>query len=113
MKRLILALPILAIALIAAVGPATLSTANSIAAVIMVVAPFVLKYVKLSGPAMVILSYVVALVVAVGSGFISHDITTSSFNVVNILVTSTALWGVSQVVFQSFKDSKTFSKYLV
>ena len=113
MKRLILALPILAIALIAAVGPATLSTANAIAAVIMLVAPFVLKYVKLSGPVMVLVSYVVALAVAIGAGFYSHDITTSDFSIVNILVTSTALWGVSQVVFQSFKDNHIVGKYLV
>jgi hypothetical protein len=113
MKRLILALPILAIALIAAIGPATISTANAIALVIVVIAPFILKYVKLGGPLMAILSYAVALVVAIGAGFYSKELTTTDFNIQNLLVTSGALWAVMQGVFQIFKDNHIVGKYLV
>lgn len=112
MRRLILALPFLALVLIAAVGPVTVTTAATIAGIIMVIAPFVLKFVKLDGPAMVLVSYAVALVVAVGAGFASGDVTTSSFNLANIAVTSAALWAVMQGVFQLFKNSKTFGAFL-
>lgn len=112
MRRLTLALPFLALILIAAVGPVTVTTAATIAGIIMVVAPFVLKLINLSGPAMVLLSYVVALAVAVGAGFISGEVTTSSFNLANIFVTSGALWAVMQGVFQLFKDNKTFGTLL-
>lgn len=112
MRRLLLALPFAAVLLIAAVGPLTASTAMTIALIVMAVAPFVLKFVKLDGPTMVLLSYAVALVVTVGAGFASGEVTTSSFNVANLAVTSGALWAVMQGVFQLFKDNKTFGAHL-
>lgn len=112
MRRLVYALPLVAIVLVGAVGILTVSLAHTIAGIVMVLAPFALKFVKLQGPAMVIVSYAVALAVAVLAGFASGEVTTSSFNLANIVVTSGALWAVMQGVFQLFKDSKTFGSRL-
>ena len=113
MRRLILGLPFLALALIAVVGPVTMSTALAIAAVIMVVSPFVLKLVTLSGPIMAILSFAVALAVAVGAGIVSKELVASDFLAINLWATAAALWAVQQAVFQLFKDNHVFGKYLV
>ena len=112
MHRIYLALPIVGILAVGAVGPATTSTANTIAAIVMLVAPFVLKYVPLDGAKMVIVSMAVSLAVAVGAGFVSGDVTTSSFDTQNLVTTAAALWAVSQAVFQLFKNNKTFGVYL-
>lgn len=113
MRRLILSLPFLALAMIAVVGPVTLSTALAIAAVIMVISPFVLKLVPVSGPLMAILSFAVAFAVAVASGIISKELVASDFTAINLWATAAALWAVQQAVFQLFKDNHTFGKYLV
>lgn len=112
MRRLTLALPFLAVLLIAAVGPLTASTAATIAAIVMFVSPFVLKYVKLDGRTMAVVSFVVAAVVAVGAGFLSGELTQADFTTINLYVTMGALWAIQQGVFQLFKDSKTFGRFL-
>lgn len=111
-KRLILGLPFLALALIAVVGPVTMSTALAIAAVIMVISPFVLKFVPLSGPVMAILSFAVALAVAIASGIISKELVASDFTAINLYATAAALWAVQQAVFQLFKDNHVFGQYI-
>lgn len=113
MRKLTLALPFVAVLLIAAVGPLTASTAATIAAIIMVVSPFVLKYVKLSGPVMAIISFAIAAIVAVAAGFTSGELTSADFTTANLYITMGALWAIQQAVFQLFKDNKTFGKYLV
>jgi hypothetical protein len=105
-------LPILAIALVGAVGTVTTSTANTIAGIVMVVAPFVLKYVRLDGAKMALVSMLTAVAIAVGAGFLSGTVTTSSFDTQSLAVTVAALWAVSQAVFQLFKDNKTFGNFL-
>lgn len=105
-------LPILALATVGLVGDLTTNTATQIATVIMVVAPFVLKFIPLDGAKMALVSMVAAVAVAVGAGFYSGEVTTSSFDLQNLASTSAALWAVSQVVFQLFKSSKTFGQYL-
>lgn len=112
MRRLLLALPFVAVILIAAVGPLTTTTAMTIAVIVMAVAPFVLKFVPLDGPKMVLLSYLVAAVVTVVAGFASGEVTTASFNIANLVATSGALWAVMQGVFQLFKTNKTFGAHL-
>lgn len=105
-------LPILALATVGLIGDLTSNTATQIATVIMVVAPFVLKFVPLDGPKMALVSMATAIAVAVGAGFYTGEVTTSSFNLQNLATTSAALWAVSQVVFQLFKNNKTFGTYL-
>ena len=112
MRRLIFVLPFLALALIAVVGPVTASTAFAIAPVVMVISPFVLKYVKASGPLMAILSFAVALGVAIVAGFVSKELVASDFTAINLYATAAALWAVQQAVFQLFKDNHTFGKFL-
>jgi hypothetical protein len=113
MRRLLLALPFAAVILIAAVGPVTLSTALTIAGILMVVSPVALKYAKLDGSKMVLLSMAVAAVVAVAAGFLSGELKQADFTTANLYVTMGALWAVQQAVFQLFKNNKTFGKYLV
>lgn len=113
MHRLIAySLPLLAIATIGVVGTLTVSTAHTIAGIVMVVVPLVLKFIPLDGAKMVLLSMATAIAVAVGSGFLSGEVTTSSFNGPNLLITVAALWAVSQAVFQLFKDTRVFGQYL-
>lgn len=112
MKRLTLLLPIVALLLIAAVGPLTASTATTIAIVVMAVSPVVLKFVKVSGPLMAIISFAVAVAVTLGAGFLSGELTQADFSTTNLYVTMGALWAVQQAVFQLFKDNKTFGAYL-
>lgn len=113
MRRLVYVLPLLAVALVAVVGPLTQSTALTIAAVVMAVTPFVLKYVKLGGPVMAILSFAVAAVVTVAAGLVSGELKQADFITVNLYATMGALWAIQQGVFQLFKDNGTFGKYLV
>lgn len=113
MRRLTLALPFVALFLVAAVGPLTASTAATIAVIVMAVSPFVLKLVNVGGPAMALISFVVAALVAVGAGFASGELKQADFTTANLYVTMGALWAVQQAVFQLFKDNKTFGKYLV
>ena len=113
MRRLMFVLPFLALAVIAVVGPVTQQTALSIAAVLMVIAPFVLKYVKLSGPLMALLSFAVAAVVTVAAGLVSSELASSDFTTVNLYATIGALWAIQQGVFQLFKDNHVFGRYLV
>jgi len=112
MRRLILALPILAVALTGAVGALTASTAASIAVIVMAVSPFVLKYVKLSGPVMAIVSFAVAAAVTLAAGFASGELKQADFTTVNLYATMGALWAVQQGIFQLFKDNKVFGGYL-
>jgi hypothetical protein len=86
-------------------------TATQIATAIMVIAPlvmpFVLKYIPLDGPKMVALVFGLSVVVAGISAYVA-GLFTGLTSVPGILAASTAVFGLSQLIFQGFKDHGTF-----
>lgn len=108
---------ILALMQIAAAGD-TAKYANAIAAVVILVSPFLIQLVKarfgivLDGRAMVAIAYVVSLLIALGAGLAGGEYHPDLSSLPALLASSTLLFGVQQLVFASFKDDKTVGPLL-
>lgn len=89
--------------LTAAAGDAA-SIANALATAVVILSPFVLKFVKLDGPTMVAVSYVAALVIGAAALLLSGEAKLDISSAPSVLAFATALWGLQQLVFQIFKD---------
>ena len=112
MRRLLTAWVLLGLwFLLTAASAQTVNIANGLVTfLVIVVLPVVAKYVKLDGPAMAALVYVLSFAVALVAALLSGELSLSSLNgasIVQVLMFATALYGVQQVVFQLIKDHST------
>jgi len=96
---------------VAAAGDAA-SIANALAGIAIVLSPLALRFVKLDGPTMVAVSYVVAFVIAAAALLLSGQAKLDPSSVGSVLAFATAAFGVQQLVFQAFKDSSTVGPLL-
>lgn len=96
---------------VAATGDAA-SIANALAGVAIILSPLALRYVKVDGPTMVAISYVVAFVIAAAALLLSGQAGLNASSAGSVLAFATAAFGVQQLVFQAFKDSSTVGPLL-
>lgn len=81
-------------------SPVTLAVATTIALVFAAVSPAALRYVKLDGPTMAAVSYLVALAIALGAGLLTGELSFSRDSAVVVLLGSGATWSVQQAVYK-------------
>lgn len=104
-------LGVLWLTLVAAAADTAVQIATAIMVIAPLVLPFILKYVPLDGAKMTVLAYAVSLVVALVAGFMAA-LFKGVTDVPGLIAAGTTVFGLMQLVFQLFKDHKTFGALL-
>jgi len=107
----VLVLLVLWLALTAATG-SSVQFANAIATVVILLSPLALKHVKLDGPTMTAVAYLVAFLIAAVAGYASGEYHPDFSSVPALLASSTLLFGVQQLVFSLLKDNASIGPLL-